>query len=140
MCLKTKNNIFEKITESIPCYKYLEKGNKSEYYYFKYRKFILNKLSIDKMKRDIDHLHSGFYAINEGFHSQINDNYFFNKLFIIPKNSLIIKGYYDKPIDYSNPDGYVSNQIIYIGKNNKFNRLIARIFYGVKFEKPITKS
>lgn len=86
---------------------------------------------------------NGIRCVEEGFHSYINaDRKAPNSIprvslskttyFIIPKGAEYYEGADNSTnTDEENITVRVSNQIIYIGKRNWFNRLIAKIFYGV---------
>lgn len=94
---------------------------------FKYIRF--KKYFVDIYKTGV---YSEFY-IDIGFHSFINlerHNLGF-AYFIIPKGAEYYEGGDNCSPSISGTTVRVSNEIIYIGRKNRFNALIAKIFYGV---------
>lgn len=94
---------------------------------FKYIRF--NKYFVDIYKtRMVSEFH-----IDIGFHSYIHlerPNLGF-AYFIIPKGAEYYEGGDNCHPLMNGITARVSNQIIYIGRKNRFNALIAKIFYGV---------
>jgi len=132
MCLNVKKNAQSKIAETnIVCYKSLEK-NRSLLRNFKYSRFFVNKKVLIYMTPGLVRYSSN--EINQGYHSRNSINRKTKShLFIIPKGTEYFEGTENSEnIDFI--DGYVSSTIIYIGKNNRFNRFIGKLFYGVVFE------
>lgn len=137
MCLNVHKDLYKKnvAKENMPCYKEYKKES-----FYKGKKY---KLIDESGVLDVP-FHSGwlgfeeFKRFNKGLHSHIPKAARFferNFLFIIPKGAKYIEGcgngYTELPECH---DNYISDQIIYLGRNNWFNRLIAKIFYGVDFE------
>lgn len=121
MCLYTKNSI--EITEkNILCFKvsFTDRINIysfiSQFKEFKYLPHKLNSLDVFSKDRGFD-----IDVWEKGYHSYINNpkNRWWEKtgLFIIPKNSLIVKGS-DNDSNLSETNAYVSDQIIYVGPND----------------------
>ena len=152
MCLNVHKDLYKKnvAKENIPCYK----GHKNESFY-KGKKYKLIDESgvldipfhsgtfftwdgMAPLKNSNDRGFRDYHEFNKGLHSHIPKAARFferNFLFIIPKGAKYIEGcgngYTELPECH---DNYISDQIIYLGRNNWFNRLIAKIFYGVDFE------
>ncbi len=121
---------------NIPVYKYLKSGSKSQHQNFVYRRFKVN----EKKLLVPDYNYSEGIHLNEGYHSRKEESLHpKTHLFVIPKWSEFFEGGENSQYHVN---GYCSNTIIYIGKNNWFNRLIGKIFYKVKFksEKELKKS
>lgn len=109
-------------------------STKSQVQSFSYRKF-------KKYKAYIFPIDTGYgNLIDEGFHYYINPQYKYisplnyrgYSYFIIPKGTEYYEGGDNTHVrsDMDITVG-VANQIIYIGRRNWFNRLIAKIFYDV---------
>ncbi len=133
MCLNiTKEAQEQKAISNIPVYKSLTFFNRSVHTDFRYWRFKKNKLvMLGLMVKRYSIL---IREINEGYHSRNNKNDSKkNYLFIIPKGAKFYEGS-ENDTDLTVIDGYVSNTIIYIGKNNMFNRWLGKILYGVKFQ------
>lgn len=129
MCLTLKKDSKELIAdENIPCYKYLKSGNRSlfeKYLYIKYKENPRQELHVI--------IEDDLHVIFEGYHSR---NPFSVRgkthLFIIPKNTKYYLGWEEDPIGYE--DNYCSETIIFVGRNNWWNRRLAKIRYGVTFK------
>lgn len=94
---------------------------------FKYERFKRYFQEIYKIGED------SAFRIEVGFHSYINlkqgeDGWAY---FIIPKGAKYYEGGDNCSPNFEGCTVRVSNQIIHIGRKNKFTRLIAKIFYGV---------
>lgn len=137
MCLIIKENKELITKEYLGCYKILYKasffGGFSENFLFHYIKFKKQKIINFVLRNNYDQI-----KIYEGYHSYDEKSKFIKiknekdlDLFIIPKNTKYYKGFHNIESD----TGYCSESIIYIGKNNSFNRWIAKIFYNVNFKK-----
>jgi hypothetical protein len=120
MCLNIKNNSKALIAEE----------NKSEHHGYTYVKHKTNPLI--KIEPITNY---GFISvethINEGYHSYVNKPAYYSSLFIIPKGT----EYYLGGINGSPywKDGYCSETIIFVGKNNWWNRFWQGRKYKVKF-------
>jgi len=128
---------------NIPAYKELEKHGISEHQGFQYLKGKLNQEDIRFEHRPasvFDGLdEANMVVLYKGFHSRIvrtiQDPFTKNSLFVIPKGALYMTGM-ENSDDWTHSvhNNYLSNQIIYVGKNNRLNRLLAKWKYGVEFK------
>lgn len=138
MCLYVKNGQPAVIAENnIPCYKVLFRGNKAEHYvHFVYKKWKINdNVALVAIPESDMYPHSSCCSINEGYHSYVPGRATHDKkrhLFIIPKGAYYYIGGVNTHPHFEN--GYVSSTIIFVGKNNWWNRMVAKLKYGVKFE------
>ena len=117
MCLTSPNEFKFKIAEKdIICFKTLERNNISTITEYRYIKGIKNPI--------VDIIFIGYadgFRINEGYHSNIeNENC--NALFIIPKGTKYTEGFNN----LSTIKNYVSETIIFIGRNTSWNRFKAK--------------
>ncbi len=131
MCLYIKENVVKEIAiVNIPVYKQLSKDGRSlmaNFYYFRFwRNFKVN-LKI---------IHDRFgYSLEQGYHSRMwNSVRSKDYLFIIPKGAEYYRGKENSHSSLAQEDGYISNTIIYVGKNNSFNRKLAKFLYNVTFK------
>lgn len=133
--------------ENLPCYKSLYKGGQAQNMDYTYRRFQLNV----EDRFEFAALHeaslsprpyycevSQYIKIEYGFHSRVPAEVKRNSdklhLFIIPKGAKYVSGYEnDCNPDGNKHDNYVSDKIIYFGKNNWFNRILAKVLYNVSF-------
>lgn len=133
MCLYILRDQKKQIaTENIPCYKELYSNGKTTARNFRYIVFQKND-KVHLFPRQL-YSSSGKMELERGYHSRlINSVQMKTHLFIIPKGSEYYMGR-ENDTDFEKPsDGYVSNNILYIGRNNFINRLIGKYFYGVIF-------
>lgn len=138
MCLNIKETTKEQLAkENLPCYKHLMYNNSSPRG-FKYKRFRKNQ------EVDIKPVYDFYSVRNEdskkdrilehGYHSRRPNSIEPKKdLFIIPKGSKYYIGRENSTNYLQGLNGFVSSNIVYIGKNNMFNRWIGKIFFGVKF-------
>lgn len=146
MCMYT-NQLEPKIAEKnilvtkrtgVPGFPVFTQSIAQNFWYLKYVKY---KASISCRTLKVRNF-VGIEAVEEGFHSYINTDrkapnfprsiWSKTTYFIIPKGAEYYEGADNSTnTDEENITVRVSNQIIYIGKRNWFNRLIAKIFYGV---------
>ncbi len=141
MCLIINENQQVQVAKvNILCYKALEKGNYSDNQLYLYTKGIQDDTIILNPK-DSDYY--GQMEINQGYHSRVaNKNlkqywkFYATHLFMIPKGTYYYIGGEncdpDQDFDKHNLQGYVSSNIYFIGKNNWFNRLKARLIHKCK--------
>jgi len=133
MCLLVnKEEAIITAKENIFCYKQLSAFGFSQPQKFKYelgklnKHVIINKKQADSRDVRIGNANYGETLVEEGYHSR-NDSSIKDKthLFMIPKGTKYITGGENS----SDRDNYVSETIIYLGRNNWINRLIAKIKY-----------
>lgn len=141
MCLRTKDKSEKTAEKHIPVYKFgttsILLGFIPEFRTFSYGRYVKQKYV--KLRPGVLY-QGGAYIVDEGYHSfnklqdckDASHRYSDLGLFIIPKGAQYIDGVWD---NFTWCDNRVSTTLIYLGKNNKFNRWIAKIFYGVNFEK-----
>lgn len=129
MCLNIRQKEKVQIAEkNIPCYKHLNSRNRTVAQYHHYTRFKRNP----KVYFGIQN--NAARRVNEGYHSRMLVNSETKShLFIIPKGSEFYEGRENSSSLELGLDGYVSNRIIFIGKNNWFNRWIGKTFYNVEF-------
>ncbi len=111
-------------TENIICYKSLESDNVSYYSSYKYKKGEINPKVDLKVVTDI------WYEvthINEGYHSRRTSKGN-NRLFMIPKGTTFYVGGENETA----ANNYVSETIVLLGRNNKFNRWYYTWKYNLK--------
>lgn len=132
MCLNLKEDAEVKIAEeNIACYKSLYNGGRSVHTNFHYINYRVNRDVVLSPRRP---RFGRTRELDEGYHSRKNNNRDSKKhLFVIPKGAQYFEGMENRE-NLAYLDGYVSSTIIYIGKNNAFNRLIGKLFYGVTFQ------
>lgn len=122
MCLYKQDKITKIAKRNILCYKQLLFGTSSYFYAYKYDKMV--KQPIVNFQFDQSDLSNGI-AVYRGYHSR-NNKSSSNKssLFVIPKGTKYTVGseYYNSIIQ----DNYVSETIVYFGKNTFWNRLLAK--------------
>lgn len=119
MCLVLENKSQEptEAKKSIICFKVLN-GKRSDRGYV-YQKF----LKQPKVEFGFDSEGN----VTRGYHSRTSHSIERKShLFVIPKGSLYYTGGENTTVYDEN---YCSNQIIFIGRNNFINRLIAKMFY-----------
>lgn len=120
MCLEVKGTPEVLIAKrNIICFKELN-GNISRHYYFLYQKGIINPIIEIKLHKR----YLGF-VVYEGYHSKIKDICFYkiqrnNAIMYIPTGTRYIIGGEN---DINVTDNYVSETIVYYGKNTWWNRL-----------------
>lgn len=131
MCLITNDKTVKIADKNIVCYKTMsttKMGRPCGYGGVIYKKYKRqNNVTLGVYGPSDD----GWYNVEEGYHSRINfdNNSKPNKhLFVIPKGAEYLMGGEN---DEKKIDNYVSTNIIYLGKNNKFNRYLAKLFYNV---------
>lgn len=125
MCMTTWGEPKIEIAKrNIICYKNLN-GSTSECSYWKYELGVTNptvEFGISEPDR------GNRYSINQGYHSRTNSVIYSkqhnNCIFMIPKGAKYIKGS-ESSLKNKN-DNYVSETIIYIGKNTRWNRIKAK--------------
>lgn len=137
MCLQLGIDHKKQIAvENMSCYKSLDRGAKSQPQGYVYKKgeiqtpvtlIITPRYGYDRIGKRIKG-----YSIWEGYHSR-NETSISKKshLFIIPKGAGYIVGGENSDI----LDNYVSTSIIYVGRNNWWNRYWQGKKYGVIFKK-----
>lgn len=134
MCLNIKKDQQPQIAETnLPCYKELKKDNCSENQGYQYIKGQDNPTIALNPVLTSSFYYPGFPRLEKGYHSYTPDAYkrYHSHLFIIPAGAeYYIGGINDHPIVQ---DGYTSNKIIFVGKNNWWNRFWRGRKYGVKF-------
>lgn len=120
MCLTSKKEFKFKIAEKdIICFKELFKDNTSYFTDYEYIKGVKNP--IEDLVSIYDDFSINAFSIYEGYHSNVkNENC--NALFIIPKGTKYTEGFNNN----SKIKNYVSETIIFIGKNTFWNRLKAK--------------
>lgn len=140
MCLyilKTKF-LVQEAQENILCYKKLEWNKVSEHKRFSYEKGVVNPLVHFEqfiLKDLTSQLETG-----AGYYSFIESKSYATDLFVIPKGAKYCSGMDNCGDEYTLPhDTYISNTIVYIGNNNWFNRLKARLkTYKLPTNEPTT--
>lgn len=129
MCVVLTELKFEIATKSILTYKQcvFDNNNNNCYSLFYGKKYEINKLNKEVyighgIYRDYNYIKTttGYYSYkyNNSYSSA-------NALFVIPKGSKYVLGH-DNVIS-EELDTYVSNQIIYVGRNNLINRWKTKI-------------
>lgn len=134
MCLDAENNKIKIAEQNIPCYKfgYLLSGIfQAPIQNFEYKK---NKLQIlVHINIDINNnrsVYAGYHTFNILTNAKCNCSSTHGiGLFIIPKGTRYIDG------NFHGWRNRVSETLIYVGRNNWWNRWRAKIKYGVKFDK-----
>lgn len=122
-------------TENMLCYKILKDRGFSIGRGYKYRKGTTQS-SINLVPTPGHYLQTTQYVMVErGYHSYTPMwalPYRRLNLFVIPKGASYYTGGDNRayPLD----EVYVSSTIIYVGKNNWWNRFCAKLFYGVTFK------
>lgn len=134
MCLYILTTKEEKVAkQNIAVYKELRKSGRSEVMHFQYSLY-QNNNEIQLIPRKVTY-DSYNFCLEEGYHSRMfRSEYAKSHLFIIPEGAKFYPGCENTRATDDNENGYVSNQIIYLGKNTWFNRLIGLLFYGVEFK------
>ena len=116
-------------------FKSLCSDNSSEYTDFKYYKGVLNKEDLfiqnnERLNQDNEQRGCENGSVSYGFHFRSNTGRFHKDekkhLFLVPKGSLVWYGFENYETGCF---GGVSNQIIYLGRNNWFNRLYYKWVY-----------
>lgn len=153
MCLTVNLKFLEpKVAEeNMPCYKKIRNtGQADNHNEFYYTKGVVNdeegavQKQLDEIKEWQDTRKEGgkppleVYHFEEGFHSRIPSRvheYQKTHLFIIPKGTLYVEGGENNlPFNATWNNNYISEKIIYVGKNNFLNRFLASWKYGVTFK------
>jgi hypothetical protein len=153
MCLFIPEKQFAIATakENTPCYKALDDNNffkraQSQHTGHRYSKYkIEDEPSFKRRALDaVEYTRNSTYdkdyvEINQGFHSRIpRKSLLFENashLFVIPQGAEYVTGCENDQSSNSDYfDNYVSDKIIYCGRNNAFNRWIAKLLYNVTFE------
>jgi len=116
MCLYLKNESTAKVAPyNIICYKRLRFENISDSMGYQYKKRVKQpvvEIIIDKSSETTSTIDQGYHSRNE---QSIDHG---NELFMIPKDTKFYVGGENN----NKTDNYVSETIVFLGNNNRFNR------------------
>lgn len=124
MCLYKKDKITKIAKCNILCYKQLLFTNSSYFYSYRYDKMVKQPIVNFQIT---DNPLGINYVVYEGYHSRnkrsTEDK---SSLFVIPKGTKYTIGSENIFLNIDRKDNYVSETIVYFGKNTFWNRLIAK--------------
>ncbi len=149
MCLIVNKEFLElkEAEENIPCYKSLRKRNRSthnDFHYTKGKTYTEKGAVETQIKSIVAGIaepcgFNGSFPLTYGFHSRpINlswSEYDRSHLFMIPKGTIFTEGGENSDVySVKDHDNYLSESIVYLGKNTWLNRLIYKWKYNFNFK------